>query len=207
MFGLLKSPMVAQLERQCSRGVAMTAWRQYNITRTLMVTNVGERNRKVGVKRIFIPRSQRKGIKEDRKPTVALAQDLPLSFQEMDNSTLVTLGNLGEHEACVEMLKRHIMDIDCCDYDTASKTFKKISKENLQNTWILNLPYKIGIGCAVFAAVASFPMVFDIGTAQWFNEFYVTTDVPEPRDLETPLEVGAWTWNVCIVIGCGFSIF
>ena len=24
---------------------------------------------------------------------------------------------------------------------------------------------------------------------------YVTADVPEPKDLETWLEVGAWTWN------------
>eukprot|EP00980_Cylindrotheca_fusiformis_P012932 scaffold3235_cov83-Cylindrotheca_fusiformis.AAC.3 len=31
--------------------------------------------------------------------------------------------------------------------------------------------------------------------AIWFNDLYVTTDIPEPRDLETRLEVGAWTWN------------
>lgn len=132
-------------------------------------------------------------------PTVALAQELPLSFSEMDNSALVTLGNLGEHEACAEMLKRHIMGVDKCDYDKACETFDEISKKNLQGSWILNLPYRIGMGAAVIAAFGSFPMVFDITTATWFNEFYVTTDVPEPRDLETPLEVGAWTWNVRIV--------
>ena len=196
MLGLIKSPMVAQMERQCSR-VAMTALR--NQTRTLMSPNVGERNKHHGMKRIFVPRSQRKGIKEDRKPTVALAHALPLSFSEMDNSALVTLGNLGDHEACVEMLKRHIMDVDKCDYDKACETFNEISKKNIQGSWILNLPYRLGIGAAVIAAFGSFPMVFDISTATWFNEFYVTTDVPEPRDLETPLEVGAWTWNVRIV--------
>merc|ERR1711988_804510 len=38
-------------------------------------------------------------------------------------------------------------------------------------------------------------MVFDLGTALWFNEYFVTADVAEPEDLETPLEVGIWTWN------------
>ncbi len=28
-----------------------------------------------------------------------------------------------------------------------------------------------------------------------FNEAFVTTDVPEAKDLETPLEVGGWAWN------------
>ena len=29
----------------------------------------------------------------------------------------------------------------------------------------------------------------------WFNERYVTADVPPEKDLETWLEVGSWTWN------------
>lgn len=32
-------------------------------------------------------------------------------------------------------------------------------------------------------------MIFDINTVVWFNEAFVTSDVPEPKDLETPLEV------------------
>ena len=137
MLSLLKSPMVAQLERQGAR-VAMTALRSQK--RTLMVPHVAQRNKHHGVKRIFVPRGQRKGIKEERKPTVALANDLPLSFQEMDNSTLVTLGNLGEHDACVEMLKRHIMDVDSCDYDTASVKFKEIGRSK-PNFTVLHYSY------------------------------------------------------------------
>lgn len=38
-------------------------------------------------------------------------------------------------------------------------------------------------------------MIFDINTVMWFNELYVTSDVPEAKDLETPLEVGSWAWN------------
>ena len=38
-------------------------------------------------------------------------------------------------------------------------------------------------------------MCFDLHTTLWFNEGYVTTDVPEAKDLETWLEVGSWSWN------------
>eukprot|EP01052_Picozoa_sp_SAG31_P028159 SAG31_NODE_2694_length_5235_cov_3.558995_4_plen_101_part_00 len=31
--------------------------------------------------------------------------------------------------------------------------------------------------------------------ALWFNENYVTSDVPPDSDLETMWEVGTWTWN------------
>jgi hypothetical protein len=41
----------------------------------------------------------------------------------------------------------------------------------------------------------AFPMVFDLYTASYFNTLYVTTDIPEPKDLETVLEVGNWTWG------------
>ncbi len=37
--------------------------------------------------------------------------------------------------------------------------------------------------------------VFDLNTALWFNEYFVTADVAEPADLETWLEVGSWTWG------------
>lgn len=29
----------------------------------------------------------------------------------------------------------------------------------------------------------------------WFNEHFVTADVPEPKDLETWLEVGSFAWQ------------
>jgi hypothetical protein len=40
--------------------------------------------------------------------------------------------------------------------------------------------------------VASIPLCFDLSTAIWFNDAYVTTDVPDDEDLETFLEVGGW---------------
>jgi hypothetical protein len=147
--------------------------------RTLMVPNVAERDRKRGKKRIFVPRSSRLAVKEGSKyPSIMDAKAMPLSYQSMDNTSLVTLAHLSDHDACREMLKRHIMDVDSCSYEEASLKFKEISKKNLEGAWLLSVPYKLGITAALVAGFGSIPMVFDLGTAQWFNEYYVTTDVP-----------------------------
>jgi hypothetical protein len=58
---------------------------------------------------------------------------------------------------------------------------------------ILTIPYKVGIVGGMAAAVATVPLCFDLNTALWFNECYVTTDVPEGKDLETWLEVRCLT--------------
>lgn len=125
-----------------------------------------------------------------------MASAMPVSMQGMDNSSLVTLGAWGDHGACREILKRHIMDVHSVPYDEAEEKFKEIATKNKEGSWIVSLPYQIGIAMALTAAFGSVPLVFDLGTAKWFNHFYVTADVPEPKDLETWLEVGSWTWGV-----------
>lgn len=87
------------------------------------------------------------------------------------------------------------MSVDSCSYDTADKQYQAISKANKEYMFMLALPYQIGIVTAVSMGVLSLPMVFHEGTAMWFNHHFVTTDVPDPKDLETYLEVGSWTWN------------
>jgi hypothetical protein len=87
------------------------------------------------------------------------------------------------------------MSVDNVGYAEAVKTFDVVAAKNREGIWLDALPYTVGIGLASTAAFVSLPMVFDLTTAIWFNEGYVTTDVPEPRDLETHLEVGSWTWN------------
>ena len=42
---------------------------------------------------------------------------------------------------------------------------------------------------------ASIPLIFHLDTVMWFNSIYVTSDVPEEKDLETILECGGWAWN------------
>ena len=78
---------------------------------------------------------------------------------------------------------------------TACEIFSEIETENKKLYSSNSLPYKLGIFTATTAGFASFPLCFDLGTAKWFNTNFVTTDVPEPADLETILEVGSWTWN------------
>jgi len=43
----------------------------------------------------------------------------------------------------------------------------------------------VGIAGATVAAFATFPLCFDLNTAMWFNDNFVTADVAEPEDLET----------------------
>ena len=129
------------------------------------------------------------------KPTMKMAIEMPRDESEMDNATLVTLAALGKPRACAEILVRDIMAKDDVDYEEAQKLFSSIQAKNEEYMSLISLPYKIGIGMALTAGFASFPSVFDLGTAEWFNRFYVTTSVPEPEDLETMLEVGSWTWN------------
>lgn len=127
--------------------------------------------------------------------TLEEAKAMPLSMNEWDNSDLITVGATGDVRARREILIRHIMSTDNVSHNTASETFDVIASKNREGMWLVSLPYKLGIGIAVTAATVSIPLVFDLETVTWFNEHYVTTDVPEPRDLETPLEVGAWSWN------------
>lgn len=88
----------------------------------------------------------------------------------------------------------NINSIDEVDYETACSTFKKIEVANKEYSMIVALPYRIGIFTGITAGLASFPLCFNLTIAKWFNENFVTTDVPEVQDLETVLEVGSWTW-------------
>jgi hypothetical protein len=129
------------------------------------------------------------------KPTMEMAQAMAINYSKMDNQSLITIAAMENHEARCEMLKRHIMTVDKVSYDKACTTFTMIAAENRKGMALAALPYQIGCSVATVAAFASIPMVFDLGTAEWFNLHYVTTDAPEPADLETIMEVGAWTWN------------
>ncbi|CAJ1933258.1 unnamed protein product [Cylindrotheca closterium] len=127
------------------------------------------------------------------KPTMEIAKLMPVGLPEMNNETLVTIAALGHHQARCEALVRHIMSIDGVDYDAATTKFQEIEQSNRAGMAVY--PYFIGISGGMLAAFGSLPLVFNLNTAVWFNEFYVTTDIPEPKDLETMLEVGSWTWN------------
>jgi hypothetical protein len=137
----------------------------------------------------------RGSLPQQRVPDLETALAMPWHPAEMDNATLVTLGQLGNHEARREILKRHIMCRDNVSYERACQIFEVIRHKNKEYVSLLSLPYHVGIGLGVASAAVAWPLVFDLSTAEWFNGSFVTTDIPEPEDLETVWEVGAWTWN------------
>lgn len=131
----------------------------------------------------------------DDGPTMEIAKSMPISFKNMDNISLLTLSALKNEQARAEMLRRHIMTVDNVPYSEACKTFEEIAAENRRGMLKHTIPYKLGITAAVGGGLFSIPLCFHLPSVHWFNERFVTTDVPEPQDLETWLEVGSWAWN------------
>lgn len=61
--------------------------------------------------------------------------------------------------------------------------------------FMFTLPYKIGITTSVLLGFGCIPLIYHLDSVLWFNEAFVTSDIPEDKDLETPLEVSSWAWN------------
>jgi len=57
------------------------------------------------------------------------------------------------------------------------------------------LPMQIGLFIAMASAILSVPFVFKLSWAVWFDKNFVTMEIPKAEDVDTILEVGAWTWN------------
>lgn len=120
---------------------------------------------------------------------------MPRHYHEFPNDVLITAALVGDQEAREERLIREIMAVDDVSWSEANDKFAEIVQCNREGLFLATLPYKVGIASSLILGFGSIPMIFELETALWFNEAYVTTDVPEDRDLETPLEVGSWTWN------------
>jgi hypothetical protein len=127
--------------------------------------------------------------------TIETAKSLPKEYDEYPNDVIITMAVMGDQGAREERLVREIMAVDEVAYEVAQSTLERIKTSNRKGLVWQTLPYKIGIATAVTAGVVSFPLIFHYDTVLWFNEFYVTCDVPEEKDLETPLEVGGFAWN------------
>lgn len=169
--------------------ITSNVWENNTIVRSISTrSNINSMKKNSPARRLF-----QTSPPDCAKPTVDVANSMPVGMSEMNNETLVTIAALGNHNARCEILIRHIMSVDGRDYDSATSKFEEVEDANRAGMAVY--PYFMGIGGGMIAAFASLPMVFDLNTAVWFNEFYVTTDIPEQRDLETMLEVGSWTWN------------
>ena len=85
--------------------------------------------------------------------------------------------------------------VDSIEYKEAEKIFEEISKANNEGNLLKALPYNVGIATALISGFASFPLCFHRPSVLWFNDQFVTTDIPDAVDLETIWEVGSWSWN------------
>lgn len=113
----------------------------------------------------------------------------------MSNDVLVCMAVLGDQEAREERLIREIMAVDETSWEAAQPKFFNIVKSNRKGLFVATIPYKMGIATSMGLGLACFPLIFDVNTVLWFNEMYVTADVPEAKDLETALEVGGFSWG------------
>ena len=128
-------------------------------------------------------------------PTMLDAATMPVGMAEMENESLVSLAAMKNHDARIEVLKRHIMNVDRVSYAAASRTFDEVQKSTHEGMWLPVTPYLFGMTVATVSGLASLPLCFYYPIVENFNELFVTADVPEAKDLETPLEVGSWAWN------------
>ena len=171
----IATPTTSSTTSTSVRHLSSPAYRRYLLKKT-------DKKNTNGLKPV-IP-AHWKGI---QTPTLEVAQRMPWAFSEMENEPLVVIAEMGNHNARKEVLRRHIMMIDSVEYEEADKTLEKIAAKNREHMIYAALPYKIGIALAMGAGFGAFPMVFDVDVALWFNDKYVTMEIPPPSDLDTSL--------------------
>ena len=131
----------------------------------------------------------------ESKPTIAYAKSMPHNFCAMRHEQIVQLSVEGDFGARREALIRNVMAVDSIEHEVADGRVTEMWKFNQRVMRIHNLPYELGLGAAVTGALVSFPLVFDLDTVKWFNDIFVTCNVPETDNLETWWEVSIWSWK------------
>jgi len=132
----------------------------------------------------------------DGKPTLEyVTAIMPRSYAAMKHEQIIQLSAEGIKDAIIEQLVRNIMAVDQIEYDDAQVVFAQIKEKNMIGHSLYVLPYVGGLGMAVIFGVGSNVLVFMKNPVLWFNEKYVTMEVPHSSELDTWLEVGSWSWN------------
>lgn len=129
------------------------------------------------------------------RPTLSEVQLLPRHVSEYSAELLISCALHGDPDAIRERLTREVMRVDGVEWREANAMVEEIHDSNGSGIGLLKLPYVLGVGVGFVSAWGCLPLVFDLSTAEAFNTAYVTTEHPQPEDVETWLEVGAWTWN------------
>lgn len=92
-------------------------------------------------------------------------------------------------------MAREIMHVDGVTWDEAQPKLEALITESHEGASLALLPYKGVIYGAIGVGIMTFPLCFHLDSVLAFNDAFVTADVAEPKDLETWLEVGSWSWN------------
>ena len=129
-----------------------------------------------------------------RYPTLEQCAAQARHAHEMSNDVLLLLSAHGDVHARRERFVREVMHVDQLSWPEARLKVDGHEDEISKSHVTSKFEGVVG-ACAVLLGVGSVPMVFHEWTAINFNELFVTTDVPPLEDLETPLEVGMWTWG------------
>eukprot|EP00211_Chloroparvula_japonica_P014833 CAMPEP_0119122706 /NCGR_PEP_ID=MMETSP1310-20130426/2882_1 /TAXON_ID=464262 /ORGANISM="Genus nov. species nov., Strain RCC2339" /LENGTH=250 /DNA_ID=CAMNT_0007112405 /DNA_START=40 /DNA_END=792 /DNA_ORIENTATION=+ len=134
---------------------------------------------------------------DSREPSIDEARCLPRKFRECNNDIIYTLSIQGEHGARKERLLREIMRVDECTWKEARAKLAEMDSYNDTYHSLVTLPYKLGLGVALFASISSIPLVFHRDSAVWFNNIFVHEDLPDGglESLDTFWKVGSWTWG------------
>lgn len=129
------------------------------------------------------------------KPTIQYAKSIPTRFSAMRHEQILQLCVEGSYSARREALIRNVMSVDEIEHEEARKIVTVMENDCIKKLKFGYIPYHVGFGAALSATVVSFPMIFDLNTVQWFNDKYVTAELPPLEDLETPLEVASTSWS------------
>lgn len=124
------------------------------------------------------------------------AKKMAKTYNELPNEALHMMAASGDQEAREERLIREIMSVDHLEWIDAQRKFLEIQRANRElPVRLYSIPYILGLSVYVGIGVISIPLIFHYPSVVFFNEHFVTADIPEPKDLETWLEVGSWSWN------------
>jgi len=133
-----------------------------------------------------------------KKAEQAAAKDYVFDFEQMSQETLLMLSSNeceGHYEACSELVTRNIMQVDGVSHEEASVTFAKVDEAAKSGLSMWRMPYTIGMYTFFASAIISVPLVFHEETVMWFNEAFVTFEPPGEGEMDTWLEVGAYSWS------------
>ena len=117
-----------------------------------------------------------------RYPTLEECRSQPTAYHEMSNDVLMMLAASGDHAARTERLIREVIAVDSCSWRDASTRVEQLAADVLgaqvahrasRRLDMLAVPLSL---CAGFASI---PLVFSLDVALWFNDLFVTADIPQ----------------------------